>query len=120
MESERKIEKERIEMAVQSNLLDPQDPQVIQKIIIKLEEWYGKSNLDSGTTSWRELNGIKRKDGEDVSLYLNRFDAANANLKCTTPTSLPDEILTIMILDGLNVDSIQRQNIVSKIQFDNN
>ena len=45
-DSERKMEKERIEMAVQNKQLDPEDEEIITKIVSKLEEWFGKSRLD--------------------------------------------------------------------------
>ena len=118
-ESERKMEKERIEMAVQNKQLNPEDEDIIDKIVLKLEEWFGKPRLDLATVSWRTINSMRRRPGEDVGSYINRFEAAYADLKCSA-SDLPEDILTIILLDGLNLDMNQRQNIVAKIQFEDN
>ena len=92
-------------MEVQNNQLDPKDQQIIQKIVVKLEDWYGKSRFDTITVAWREVNSIKKLPDESIDSYINRFDAAMSNLRCGVE-NLPDEILAIMLLDGLNLDNL--------------
>ena len=60
------------------------------------------------SVAWRVLNSLKKKGDEDVESFMIQFDAAYSNLRCVVD-SLPDEILTIMLLDGLNLDNIQKQ-----------
>ena len=40
--SERKKEKDKIELEVQKNNLNPEDPQIMDNIILKLEHWFAK------------------------------------------------------------------------------
>ena len=117
--SERKIEKERIEMEILNNNMNPEDPDIIKQIIVKLQEWFGRPKIDDASVSWRIIKDIQIKEGKSVESYITRFDSANSSLKCST-TELPPDILAIILLDGLKVDTVQRQNIVSKIKFENN
>ena len=103
-------------MAVQNKQLNPEEPNIIQNIIHKLQEWFGKSRLDLLSVAWREINLVKKGSDEKLDVFMNRFDAAYLKLKCSV-SGLPDEILTIMFLDGMNLDNIQKQNIVSKVKL---
>ena len=106
-------------MAVQNKQLNPEDSNIIQNIIHKLQEWFGKSRLDLLSVAWREINLVKKGSDEKLDVFMNRFDAAYLKLKCSV-SGLPDEILTIMFLDGMNLDNIQKQNIVSEVKFEDN
>ncbi len=54
-ESGRKSEKERIELEVQNDKVNPEDPEVISKIIEKLDKWFGKPKWDEASEAWKKF-----------------------------------------------------------------
>ena len=57
----RKNEKNKIELEVQKGNLNPEDTDIVAKIVSKLEEWFGKPRLEEGSEAWRILRDMKRK-----------------------------------------------------------
>ena len=51
-ESQRSIERQRIELEIQNGLLDPCDERIIQKLLQKMKEWFGKTFMDSAYDCW--------------------------------------------------------------------
>ena len=54
-ESERKREKQRIELEVQNEQLDPENENVILNVIDKLQKWFGKTRIDEASEAWKQL-----------------------------------------------------------------
>ena len=118
-DSEREPEKRRIELEVQNEELNPDDEDIITKIVEKLHKWFGKPEIDKEFLSWNEVISMKRKDNESIGEFILRYETAEAKLRCSA-TALPPLLLAIHLIQSLNVDEAERRLIVSNIKFENN
>ena len=116
-DSERDSEKRRIELEVQNEELNPDDEDIITKIVEKLHKWFGKPEIDRAFLSWNEVISMKRKDNESIGEFILRYETAEAKLRCSA-TALPLLLLAIHLIQSLNVDEAERRLIVSNIKFD--
>ena len=80
-ESGREKEKSRIELAVQNKEVDPEEDEVIDKLLTKLEKWFGKTKIDEASDAWIDFITLKRATDEDTDKFLLRFETSEANLK---------------------------------------
>ena len=95
--SERRKEKDKIELEVQKNNLDPEDRNIIDRIILKLEQWFGKTKIDEGSDAWRTFRDIKQKSNESVHEFVIRYETAEANVKANAG-EISNDILVIQFL----------------------
>ena len=115
----RRNEKEKIELEVRNNEIDPEDENVIDVLIDKMKDWFGKPFIDEATSSWRIFIHLLRKTNEKIGEFILKFETAVANLKCSNVEISP-LTLAIHLLEAINVDETKRRNIVSNVKFENN
>ena len=116
--SGRKREKQRVELEVQNQKLDPEDENVIPNVILKLQNWFGKTRVDEASESWKGFRDIKRSTNEKIDTFLHRFETIEAQLKSSI-NEIPNLILALQLLDSVDVTSDQKQNILVHVDIDN-
>ena len=80
-ESDRKKEKQRIELEEQNGDLKPENEDIILKIVEKLEKWFGKTKIDEASDSWESFIDLKRTNDEKLDDFLLRFETAESKLR---------------------------------------
>ena len=58
LDSERRNEKQRIELEEQNGILNPENENIIQDIIEKMQKWYGKTKTEEASDAWRDFRRI--------------------------------------------------------------
>ena len=116
--SDRKSEKQRVELEEHNGLIDPEDENIIIEIITKMTKWFWKTKVDEASDTWRAFKNIKRMKIEKIDKYLLRFETAESKLN-NSATELPNQILALQLLDTINVDENQRQNILGHVKINN-
>ena len=106
-------------MEVHRNNIDPEDKDVIEKVIEKLEIWFGKPKIENGSDHWRILRDIKRGETESMHDFVIQYETAESNVKAFE-REISNEILAIKLLDSIYVNEMERQNIVSHVKFEDN
>ena len=89
--SDRKNERDKIELEVQKGNLNPEDEDVVLQIISRLETWFGKPRLEEGSNAWRVLRDMRRKSDESIHDFIVKFETAESNVKANVG-DLSDEI----------------------------
>ena len=116
--SERKNEKRRIELEEQNGFLKPEEADIIERVIEKLEKWFGKTKIDEASDSWEKFIEMKRSDTEKIDEFLLRFETSESQLR-NSAVELPNMVLSLQLLKSVNVTSDQRRNILAQIKFEN-
>ena len=62
---------------------------------------------------------LRRKQNKSIHDFIICHDTAVADVKVKAG-EISDEILAIQLLDSINLNSIERQNIVANVKFKNN
>ena len=106
------MEKQKIELEVQNEKLDPCDEEVITKIADKLQLWFGKPPFDQTYDSWSTFIKMKRDVKEDVSKYMLKFDTILSELKCSGIEITPI-VQAIHLLSTINVNEAERRSILA-------
>ena len=75
--------------------------------------------MEIGSVAWRELRDMRQTENEDIHEYILKWETAEANVKANAG-EISDEILVIQLLDSVNVTTMERQNIVSYVRYENN
>ena len=117
--ADRKKEKDKIELEVQKGNLDPENENVVEMIIQRLEQWFGKTRIEEGSGSWRGFRDMRREENESVHDFVVRYETAEADVKANAG-DISDNILVIQLLDCINVSTMERQNIVANVKYENN
>ena len=73
-ESGRNSEKEKIELEVQNGTLDPESMNVIDDIITKFGQWFGKPRVEQCVDSWIKYLALKRNPNESVEDFIVKQD----------------------------------------------
>ena len=105
-ESQRLIEKQKIELEVHNSNIDPCDENVIIKIVQKLDEWFGKPPLDSTYDSWNTFIKLLREKGEAIDKYIVKFETAISEMKSNS-IELSQTVLAVHFLSTLNVSKVR-------------
>ena len=116
-QSERKREKQRIELEEQNGYLKPENDDIILKIIDKLKEWFGKTKIDEASDSWENFIDLKRKESEKLDDFLLRFETTESTLR-SSAVELPNVVLALQLIKSVNVNSNQRRNILVHVDMD--
>ena len=82
-ESNRKKEKERCILEVRNKAIEPQDPDIIPKMIANLHKWFGKTKTDQFFGAWKDFIEIKLTDVETIEEFILKFDTIDSKLKST-------------------------------------
>ena len=101
-ESDRKSEKQRIELEEQNGMINPEDENVVPDIIEKMTKWFGKTKVDEASDAWRDFKDIKRKIDEKIDEFLLRLETAESKLR-NTAVELPNLILVLQLIEAANV-----------------
>ena len=118
-ESGRNSEKEKIELEVQNGTLDPESMNVIDDIITKFGQWFGKPRVEQCVDSWIKYLALKRNPNESVEDFIVKYETAEAYLKCDA-VELPKLLGAIQLVIAINVSDAERWNILIIIKFDGN
>ena len=59
--------------------LNPDDDELILKVVRKLHEWYGQLKIEETATAYREVTTMKRKVGEGIDKFLALLKWQNEN-----------------------------------------
>ena len=74
------------------------------KVKAFLDEELKEGDLEKAVKKWRDLRSCRRKRGEDIEDYMDRFEGSYLELKAAMPTTeMPQELIAIIVLDGANV-----------------
>ena len=73
-ESGRKKEKERCLLEARNKVVNPDDPEIIPKLVRSLQKWFGRTNTDKFFDGWKEFVEFEWKDGETIEEFLIRYD----------------------------------------------
>ena len=118
-QSERRKEKERCILEVRNRVLDPEDPEIISKIITNLHKWFGKTKTDKFFGSWKEFIDFKREAGEAIDESILRYDTIDSKLRASGE-KLSQRALACHLVFKLDVDEMEKQNILSSVKFEDN
>ena len=118
-ESNRKKEKERCILEVRNKAIEPQDPDIIPKMIANLHKWFGKTKTDQFFGAWKDFIEIKLTDGKTIEEFIIRFDTIDSKLKSTNE-ALSQRALACHMIYKLDLEENQKQNILASIKFENN
>ena len=102
---------------MQNGLVDPTDDNVISKLVEKLDNWFGKTEMDELAEGWKNFKSLEREKDESIDKYILRYETSESDLKCSD-VDIPQKILAIQLLDTLNVDENQRRNILTAVNVD--
>ena len=116
-ESGRTDKKTRVELEVQTRSINAEDEDVIDQILDRFEQWFGKPKMDVASESWIEVIKMMRDKDESIDKYFLRFDTATAKLQQAAEPLLKT-LLALHLLYTINVDETQRRLIVSNIRLD--
>ena len=116
-ETGRKDEKERIELEVMNQSIDPKDKNVIENIVKKLEEIFGKPKIDEVLEKWDVMTELKRLAGEDLEKFLLKFDTAEAALK-SLGILLDNKIKALLLIKAMNLEESEKRSIVTNVKID--
>ena len=108
-----------MELEIQKGTFDPEDENIIDQIMEKLETWFSKSKMEEGSTSWRGLRDMRRGKNESIHDYIIRYETAESDVKANAG-DISDEILVIQLLDSINLEPIERQNILASTKYEDN
>ena len=117
-ESERKREKQRVELEVQNGQLDPENENVILNVIDKLKKWFGKTRIDEASEAWKQFRDMKKSSEEKIDTFLLRFETAESQLK-SSAAEIPNIILALQLLESVGATSDQKRNIMVHVNLDN-
>ena len=116
--SGRKKEKQRIELETQNGMLDPADENIILAVVDKMKKWFGKTKIDEASEAWKSFRDIARNKEEPIDDFLFRFETAESKMRQAV-VQIPNQILALQLLEGINVTSDQRRNILVNVKVEN-
>ena len=74
--SDKKTEKQRLELEEHNGLIDPEHENIIIDIIVKMNKWFGKTKVDETTDSWRSYIKLKRLNSENIDKFPLRYETS--------------------------------------------
>ena len=78
-----------------------------------------EGDLEKAVKKWRDLRSCRRKRGEDIEDYMDRFERSYLELKAAMPTTeIPQELRAIIVLDGANVEGLEETVLLGKVNMD--
>ena len=92
-------------------------PDGLAKVEAELEKLLGKHIVVSTVDAWKALIRCKKQQGQTVAEYVRRFEATYGKLKASG-TTLPSEILGVMLMEGAGLSSNQEENVRQHINLD--
>ena len=100
--SERMLEKQKVELEIQNVTLNPFDKDIIGKLVIKMNDWFGKPQMSASMDSYVNFMSNRRKDRNDLYRYMLGFDTFLLELKCPM-CNLPEQVNALQLLISLNL-----------------
>ena len=116
-ETGRSTEKTRIELEVRNGTFDPDDEEIISKILTKLETIFGRPKMDEIMDCWDVFDNMKREEEEDIETFMLNFDTAEAGLRALD-CPVDKKILSLILMKAINVDKNEKRNIVSNLKLE--
>ena len=113
-ESNRAAEKLRVELEVRNGLLDPCDDNIVDRVITKLKEWFGKTVMDESYDKWEVFSNILRNIDEDVDTFVVRYETVISEMNCAG-VEVNDRIKALQLIKSINVDENQRRCILTNM-----
>ena len=92
-------------------------PDGLAKVEAELEKLLGKHIVVSTVDAWKALIRCKKQPGQTVAGYVREFEAHYGKLKASG-TTLPSEILGVMLMEGAGLSSNQEENVRQHINLD--
>jgi len=91
----------------------------LKKVKEFLDAELKEKDLEKAVRKWRELRSCKRKKGEDIGDYMDRFDGSYMDLKSAMPTTeIPQELRAIIMFDGASVEGLEETVLLGKVNMD--
>ena len=106
-------------MEVRNKSVDPNSPDIIQIMITNLKKWFGRTETEKFFRTWKEFIDFKVDEEETVDDFLLRYDTIDSQLKSCDET-LSQRTLACHLISKLNVDELQKQNVLTKVKFEDN
>ena len=116
--SERLMEKQKIELEIQTGSLNPFDDDIISKLLVKMREWFGKPQINTAMDSYMKFINKRRGKDEDLDKFILEFDTNLSELKCSM-CELPEQVKAFQLLISMNLNERECQNILTNIKLQN-
>ena len=91
-----------------NKLINPDDDEVISKILTNLGSVFGRVKMDEIVEHFDTFNEMKYSSGEDLEKFLLKFETSVASLKALD-CPMDEKIISLVLLRALNVDSNQKE-----------
>ena len=102
----------------QNGYLKPEEDDIIEKVIEKLETWFGKTKIDEASDAWINFRDMKRSKDEKIDSFLLRYETSESKLR-NSEVPLANTVLALQLLDRANLNSDQRSNVLTHVKIEN-
>ena len=90
----------------------------LEKVKEFLDAELKEKDLEKAVRKWRELRSCKRKRGEDIGDYMDRFEGSYLELKSAMPTTeIPQELRAVIMYDGAGVEGLEETVLLGKVDM---
>ena len=106
---------------VQGDAIDLTRDDVVEQCLAIYEAYYGKSKVERSAEAWRLFRDVKKKAGESLVEYVQRFGAIISKMKNSEDDGrymVHARILAIILVDGSGLSTIEKSNILSRVDQD--
>src|SRR5678815_1086217 len=87
----------------------------VKKILLVLDEKYGKEEQRDRYDRILEFFYVKRQDNESIREYVNRYEVIESRCKMVGKVDLGEDLKCVHLLEGANVDRVQRQMVLASV-----
>ena len=90
----------------------------LEKVKEFLDAELKEKDLEKAVRKWRELRSCKRRRGEDIGDYMDRFEGSYLELKSAMPTTeIPQELRAVIMFDGAGVEGLEETVLLGKVDM---
>ena len=90
----------------------------LEKVKEFLDAELKEKDLEKAVRKWRELRSCKRRRGEDIGDYMDRFEGSYLELKSAMPTTeIPQELRAVIMYDGAGVEGLEETVLLGKVDM---
>ena len=103
---------------VENEGFDKKGDSVIKKMVEKIEEKLGQTDLEKCSDAWLEFINIKQETGESASSFVARFEKVETQLN-NVKIAIPNKALAIHLINRSNMEEQSKENVLTKTKLDN-
>jgi hypothetical protein len=103
---------------VENESFDKKGEEVIKKVVAKIQEKLGQTDLEKCSDAWLEFINIKQEPGESANTFVTRFEKVETQLT-NVKIVVPNKALAIHLINRSSMEEQSKENVLTKTKLDN-